>query len=227
MNRTDDYKSKLENVAHFMKHPQMMPFIGKYWGNYSKLLIVAESHYLDRNKQNSELIKNWYEITSDALDHNQKEWTFTSKLFNEVKDRHYPKKGHTIFRNIEQAILDSGFKPNDTCNMFRYVSYMNFFQRPAEKTGGSINVSEEDVKIANDTLQDVVKIIQPDYIFFLSKKAWDSFEKSSFEKEKRGHSCHPTSAHWNIESTKYGNRTGKGAFIHFIQKNKIFEKENS
>ena len=238
MNKTVEFDQELGFVDHYINHPQMIPFIGKYWGKYPKLLIIAESHYLndeDKDKekkklkieQNKQDIKNWYKIKNTDLSKEQIYWTFTSNILNKVTNREYDSKGHSIFKNVEKAITDSGFNPEDTSNMFCYVSYMNFFQRPAEKTGESIKVTKEDCKIANDTLQNVIKIIEPDYIVFLSSKAWNHVDKSIFGDRKIGFSCHPACAHWNKVSKKYGNRTGKDAFIHFIQKNKIFESKKS
>ncbi|MDR1176770.1 MAG: hypothetical protein LBK83_15005 [Treponema sp.] len=42
----NEIKERLEKIEHYKNYPQMIPFIGKYWGKYKKLLIIAESHYL-------------------------------------------------------------------------------------------------------------------------------------------------------------------------------------
>jgi hypothetical protein len=46
-NINERYYKKLLAIPHYQKHPQMRPFVGKKFGNKKKLLIIAESHFLD------------------------------------------------------------------------------------------------------------------------------------------------------------------------------------
>jgi hypothetical protein len=108
---------------------------------------------------------------------------------------------------------------------------MNFFQRPAEKTGASINQQKVDIDISNETVSQVINVLKPDFLFFVSSKAWDCFNKD-WHKEliasnRVGHSCHPASPNWNMPSMKYSidkvtPLTGKQAFMQFISQNEIF-----
>jgi hypothetical protein len=106
---------------------------------------------------------------------------------------------------------------------------MNFFQKPAQETGESIKVTSEDKNVANIVLKNVIDIIKPDYLFFLSSISWDFFDKNIFAINKIGHSSHPTSIWWNRATAKYTKPleektiTGKESFKYFIRINKIFE----
>jgi hypothetical protein len=229
MNRTDGYDEALLKIDHYTWHPQMIPFVGKEWGKHSRLLILAESHYLptDDDRQYSET---WYDLSASELP-SEKHRIFTSTAHIVDSAGHkqrYKRKGHRIFLNIEQAILESGFNPENTDNMFQYVAFMNFFQRPAEKTGKSIKVTDRDRSVAHSTLRDVMKIIEPDFLFFVSSEAWKAYDKSLFDRDHVGHSCHPTSAWWNRKSRNYTKPSGvnvisgKDSFVRFIQNEGVF-----
>jgi hypothetical protein len=230
MNRgTEHFNAALQDFYHYENHPQMLPFVGKYWGTCKKLLVICESHYLPPYSL-PETIRDWYDLTVNELNDDEKEWTNTAKIVDETW---YENKSHNNFRNIDYAIIESGFKPDFKLgeNSFCYISYMNFFQRPAEKTGDSINPQKVDLEIANETLTHVINVLKPDFLFFVSSKAWECFNKDWHKdliaSNRIGHSCHPTSPHWGIPSMKYSidnvtPLTGKQAFINFISQNEIF-----
>jgi hypothetical protein len=226
---TEKYNEELLKIPHYRNHKHMIPFIGKYWGKFKKLLVIGESHYLSPDAD-EKILSDWYNLSTNDLEEEDIDYTNTSSL---VDNTWYVDKGHTIFQNIDYAIIDSGFKPKyeEYDNSFSYISYMNFFQRPAQKTGDSINVTNTDIKIANETLNDVFSCIKPDYLFIVSSKSWDHLDKTLFKylinQNILGYSCHPTSAHWNKPSMKYSldkktPLTGKQKFIKYIQSNHIF-----
>ncbi|WP_461253409.1 hypothetical protein [Treponema sp. R8-4-B8] len=76
----------------------------------------------------------------------------------------------------------------------------------------------------------IIDIIKPNYLFFVSKKAWENYDKKIFNEEKIGHSAHP-SRNWcgNLKSqdfTKFYSKeivTAKESFMDFIIYHKIFE----
>jgi hypothetical protein len=219
---TKDYNVKFGEFPHYKKHPQMMPFVGKNWGKHKKLLVIGESHYL-ANGFNIETIKNWYNISLDDLNDKDKDiaywWTNTARLID-TTDYHIG----TMWKQIRDAILKADFNPTD--DVFSYISYMNFFQRPALEEGGSVKkgLTSEDISIANKTIKSVIDAIKPDYLFFVSSFSWDNFDKSLFDKKYIGHSCLPLGIWWNRKSAKYANLTGKGSFIEFIKRNNIFNR---
>jgi len=227
MNRTTEFdKLFKKNISHYKRHKQMIPFVGKHWGKYKKLLIIGESHYLPPESKKS-TIENWYELKTSDLNEAEIDFTETADLVENGGDhQQYDSKGHTIYKNIEDAILESGFKPENTVNMFQYVSFMNFFQRPAQNTGKSIIHNDEDVVIANTVLKGVCSIIKPDYIYFVSSMIHPLCDE--IEGVTVGHSCHPACSWWNRKVKHYSLATqktpltGKENFIKFIKHHKIF-----
>jgi hypothetical protein len=233
-NRSNKFDKELKSIQHFQNHPQMVPFVGIHWGEkYKKLLIIAESHYIENREKNAykEIIENWYNISSSQLSENDRIWTSTADIIDNSKYLEGGESnGHRIYLHIDKALYESGLERVDNEKMFQYVSFMNFFQRPADSESESINVNEKDQLEANKTLKQVIDIIKPDFIFFVSAKAWDFYDKNLFDKNKTGHSCHPTSKWWNRGASCYtdvnniGKVTGKESFINFIKKNQIFDK---
>ncbi len=216
MNRgTTIFNEKLLEFWRYKDHPQMMPFIGKYWGQYKKLLVIGESHYLAPG--GAEFSKDWYDLPIECLEADDIEWTNTAKIIDETQ---YKSGSHSIYRNIDYAIRETGFKPDES--VFCYVAYMNFFQRPAEETHESINASNEDIEIANETLKYVCDIIEPEYLFFISRKAHTCLDKTMCATGQIGCSAHPASSWWNRENSEDSWRTGKQAFMDFIKEKKIF-----
>ncbi|MDR2535914.1 MAG: hypothetical protein LBD29_07785, partial [Treponema sp.] len=126
-------------------------------------------------------------------------------------------KSQRIYSEIENAIIEAkvSFPKNE--NIFSYISFMNFFQRPAYEKfkEGRFDPNKQDIEKANETLKDVIKYIAPQYIFFVSNKAWENYDKNIFP-DNIGNSCYPMTNHWN--------NYGKKLFKEFIIKNKIFEK---
>lgn len=213
----------------------MIPFIGKSWGKTGRMLVIGESHFLNDNdekalrRENKKIWENWYNITSEKLTCEQKWVTSTAPLIDKmIAGEYYSSWG--IWKNIKDAILETGFNPDpkNTSKILCSIAFMNFFQRPALKSGESILFSCEDVKIANKTLKEVVETIKADYIFFVSSKAWGNFDEELFNEKVIGHSCHPTCKWWNMESKKYTKPdrkdriTGKESLKYFVSKNKIF-----
>lgn len=222
------YDVQLLNIEHYKKHNQMMPFIGQNYGQKKKLLVIGESHFCPKETDKN-IIKNWYNIDNTNFNKEIIEWTATSKIIDfDIANNRFS-GSHTIYRNIFYAINETGFILEENKNVLTYISYMNFFQKPAQETGESIEVTEEDKNVANDILKKVIDIIKPDYLFFVSSESWKSFNKEIFDINKVGHSSHPTSIWWNRCSTKYTKPTeektitGKESFKYFIKHNKIFD----
>jgi hypothetical protein len=122
-----------------------------------------------------------------------------------------------------------------------HFSFLNFFQRPAIKEDDDFN--KLDNSIGNKVIKEVVGILQPEYIFLLSYKAWIGFNidydskilMKLLEKGNIEYSCHPTSPSWNKESKEYSiprlnkeRGTGKEKFKYSLNNiiNGINERQN-
>ena len=197
------FDEKLKEWWFYEKHPQLLPFIGKNYGNgkFNKLLIIGESHYIESRKKEEwdNIIKNWYEISNSDLSHNDIGWTTTRGTITESEAR--------FNGNIRSVLRELG---EDLSS----ISFMNFFQRPAYYKQ-SIEHSKKDIEIANETLRLVCDIILPDCLLFVSKKSYWKFDRNSdvFQNKKIEAVSHPACAWWY----KNGGKHGKQKFIDFIK----------
>jgi hypothetical protein len=210
--------------------PQMMPWVGCDYGNgkHKKLLLIGESHYLsDKADDYFRTAHGWYthdeEIDPD-LDDRSLDWTDTRGNVGQG-----PRKWSRGYDNVNNVMADVAGQDRQE-NMFRDVAYYNYFLRPAPKATSFQKVCTElDEVIANDAFRSIVSIIQPDYIYFLSKFAWEkahNFCIDFTECVTMDFSPHPASQHWNIKSYRLPNHdellTGKEKFEWFLNDNGVF-----
>ena len=215
MYHTEKYDERLKELAHYQNYPQMLPFIGEDYDKQNKrLLIISESHYLSEDSTLD--VSKWYEMNEKCLSVDEKQYTNTRNLLYEHRA-----KQQTIFKPIADAILEIGFKPVDI-NIFRYLAWYNFFQRPAEGTGESIRPTVLDREKAEETFTHIFDVINPTHVIFISSKAWgwagilrDQFEDKPIVFD---FTSHPNTSWWNREAKKYSNMTGKERFQDFLKK---------
>lgn len=200
------YDKDLLKITHYKAYPQMMPFIGEKYDE-KKLLVIGESHYLPECSEKS---SDWYRHDWNYLDEEEKGWINTSELIRNTKYN----KAHTIYKNIDLAFKEV-FNVKD--ESWHYMAFMNFFQRPAEKTGKSIKVTSEDRDIANDTLKEVVNVLKPDTVIFVSSKAYRTYNNCC-DKVNVFSGVHPACRWWNTKMRKYGQKTGKEFFVDIVSK---------
>jgi hypothetical protein len=219
-----DYNTELLSIEHYKHHPQMVPFIGENWGKNKKLLIVGESHFSE-NAPNDNFIINWYERKKQDFSKEIIQDTSTVDIIEEGIKNEFNFRHNRIYSEINMVIKSIDDKLDIT-----YYSFMNFFQRPAKNKNEHFNKIDD--AIGNITLKKVINIIQPEYLFFLSSRAWEGFsidydnEKivQLYNEDKIGYSCHPTCSWWNRESKENSyskknkeNIAGKAAFKNFIE----------
>jgi hypothetical protein len=201
----------------------MRPFIGEKWEKINKILLIGESHSLE-GFADEKTITGWYIKKDEDLTKDQEYNTATGELIRDgLKSGNFHK--NRIYSNINDVIKSV----NNEIDL-KYFSFMNFYQRPAIKEYDVFN--KKDNSVANKTVNEVVKILKPDYIFFLSSVAWERFNieydneilMNIFDNKKIGHSCHPANSWWNRESGEneivIGNKeknTGKMTFKKFIE----------
>lgn len=196
-----DYDEQLKQVSHYKVHPEMMPFIGR---NYPKarILLLGESHYVSPNDR-ERIQEDWYD---NPVDKTFKEpWWFNTRIVinNFLCGRRT--KAHSMFRNPAKALIEAwGLEKVNDSEAFTSFAFMNYFQRPAVNKGKSIQANEDDVKYARNNLKEVVEIIKPEKVVFLSKKAFYAFSGSGVELEGVDieWTNHPTSKYWNSSNGK-------------------------
>lgn len=204
-----EFDNAFDQLPHYQAYPRMRPFIGRLYGQYGpKILLVAESHYLPEGGSLHLDAQCWYAGSEKNFGtEDEPGWIHTRQIIDK-KDGKWSARGHEIYRRLNRALSEVGYLGGG--NLFRYVAFMNGFQRPAIE-GKSLNVQREDLEVATQTLNGVVDIIEPDCLIFVSSKAKRHLAKH-LEVESRG-VPHPACAWW-YRASKHG--TGKERFIHYL-----------
>lgn len=187
---------QLDKIEHYNKVPVMKPFLGEnYFTTAKKILIIGESHFFDHLPKNENPVCN----PSASVWYSYKEVIPEEKL-NNINTREIVKKAnHRIFNNLKSIL-------SDTLNIDRNlvlegIAYMNAFQRPANHAGVSMAklCGEKDYQVAIETISEVINILKPDYIIFVSKLAWNKIGKKIAKNDtyKIDYTSHPNSFEWN------------------------------
>tara|TARA_R110002060_G_scaffold29939_2_gene40380 strand:+ start:277 stop:951 length:675 start_codon:yes stop_codon:yes gene_type:complete len=216
------FTKELSSIAHYQKYPNLIPWIGDGYDEAKhKLLILGESHYLDKDSQYHHNPEEWY-AGVDVSAFKDLGWMKTANIIrNGLKDG-WKKKSKLIYKNLSKALIESKVEEFAIEQPFQKVCYLNYFQRPAEKIGKSIKVSCLDSQVSADVVSEVTAIVKPDIVIFSSTLAWNHAKKSNLisELKERGIKCarvpHAGMPWWNRVSKKYDNKTGKYYFIDFI-----------
>ena len=236
---TEIYDAQLRAaLPHFNNYPELLPHIGKYWNESPyKILLIAESHYIDYFNKDKGAIseahsKDWYNHkSSDFLWKSYLDSINTRENVKSAELEKY-KSSYLHYYNMKKEIKSNLPEFKDAELIYPYLSYYNYFQRPAYKDGSSIDNNHKDDEIAYTTISFIYKIIKPNRIIFTSNKSFNSFinsrdkleEKYLFPINQLVYSVpHPGSAWWNRRSMNYGknpatnkNRTGRERFIDII-----------
>lgn len=218
----------IKEIGEYNRYPQMMPWVGSEYetGNHKKILLIGESHYLpDCADEELRTPEGWY--YQEDLDSESCSWTNTREVAGIGPSKWA--KGHSLYREVNKVIANIKGE-NSKDNMFKYVAYYNYFLRPAFPKGESFKkvCKEIDEKVAFDAFNEVIKILKPDYIYFFSRFAWDTFHKNKVLLQDLEMECspHPACAWWNRMNYTLKNHvelmTGKEKFTYFLEDNKIF-----
>lgn len=231
---TTEFDSDLKSeVQHLNNYPQMLPFIGNKWVEQSKkILLLGESHYIpgdelkDLEKDNNTHLTDWYNNTSDNFYEGLADYIDTRGVVQKAdnpEEEGYAKP-LMIFYNLKRELKNNLSQLKNETQVFPFISFYNYFQRPHFIEGGSILNNEKDNEIAFQTLKSVTKIIKPTLIIFISSKAKDSFkymfnkdvDKNCFDNIIIDGVPHASSQWWNRKSGVYNNKTGREKFVSLI-----------
>ena len=185
------YDNKLLEIDFYKNsriHKLMLPYIGSKYEKY-KVLIVAESHYLIEDSDR-EKVKDFNKWIADKNE---------IKLMNEeyINTREVVKKHcsnnnkQPFFSNIKKEIINIE-------KFWDKISFMNFFIVPSINGSRTIAVSKDIEKKSLENFENVLDVIKPNYILFLSKKSYYIFEKSNSKYLKNTFGFgHPSSPWWS------------------------------
>ena len=219
---TEFFDDKLNEIEHYQKFPSMRPFVGKNYGknNSRKIMLIGESHYLPAQSTINKDPENWYSSTESDLDEEEVAWINTRNILQ----GNWKSDGHMIFRELNTRM--SEFMNVENFRAMTNIAFMNGFQRPSPETGDSIKhfCKPIDYKIGAKIIQDVVKIIEPDLVIFVSKLSWDKLRWKISKSElgvKYDFVCHPGTGgrYWHNEKYQHGLKKFKSLIQNEMNKN--------
>ncbi len=236
MTKRENMLEELAQLDHFAKYPRMTPWIGSKYPLNKRILVIGESHYLPNGVTYHHNVEGWYvgnEITlkddvyrscvQEKDKQNGINYISTSGILRvrstdmpPEKRRKFSAKGHTIYRNIFSALNSVCFKSNNYLDAIDHIAYYNYFQRPAENTGGSIKVTQKDKEVAEATLKYILESIKPDLVLVVSKKVGKVITPHLSDL-KHVVTAHPASVWWNRKTKK--GISGKSSFCQFLEQN--------
>lgn len=205
------FDDDLKKIEHYRVHPEMLPFVGIHYKE-NRILFVGESHYVDYSRftdeekrylQNED-VTNWYnqKIPSNF---NCDSWFNTRGIVhNYLTDNR--SRGHSMFSNPTLAIIEK-YNLENVCDseVFSICAFMNYFQRPATEKGETIVNKELDNEKAYNNFLEVIRVLKPEQIVFLSIKAYNAFNNRitmPSDLPEIVFVFHPTCAHWYKEDGK-------------------------
>lgn len=219
------YKTELKKVQIYNDYPLLTPFIGEEYGKkHSRCLFIGESHYLPKE---SKVVSDaeWYNKTQKdhEIDEASAAYLNTSNIIQEdVINKNYGSKAHAMYRNYGNSFahamnIEGGFQ-----KALPHTAFYNYFLRPAETTGDSINILGWDEEVRSfENLKTLYNILKPEKIVFLSSKAKQSFHRVRWSNEEGAKEFgelvdkiviavpHPCSAWWNKTSKKLNGLNGR------------------
>ena len=201
------YDKELAEVPFYKYHSEYTPFVGKNYDE-KRLFLIAESHKTQQEQ---------YNISAEEWYSNKVKWDYsTIKSVTELGTKSVCYEPAKILRD-----LDIG-NTQHPCN---YIAFMNAFQRPLFSQKSNTGMGDDrwyrkDPKPDNDkafeVITEVIKIIKPKLVMFLSTCAWWSVGRH-LEFKPKDYTSHPKCSHWNTEAKIYGNRKGSEKFIDCVQ----------
>lgn len=216
---TTDFDQSFSQVPHYRLYPELYPWVGKHYvAQDTKILVLGESHYLHESSGYHLDAAAWYEGLS-LEGKCDKHWIITRDIVsNGIKNGWRP-RSKLIYKNIEGALLEAKVTGPAGETPFSTIAFYNYFQRPAEKSGDSIRVTELDRSHSAATLIAMLGILKPNIVLFCSKKAWRAAKASDVVRCASENSIrlvstvHPSTSWWNRPMKSYKNRTGKQIFV--------------
>ncbi len=200
------YDEELLKNDFLHRHTECLPFIGEKYKEI-RLLLIGESHYVPKRDICFVNREDYYDCGYDDLDKGDyKTWINTRAVFEyRVYERRdfknfFSNPATEIARVINHT--DNLTKDQRIEAMHNYA-FFNYFKRPSYDKGKSIKgLSDIDYNFAYDVSCFMIKILDPQLIVFLSKKAYKAFCESDRDKNLGSHYSirsvsHPSSAWWN------------------------------
>lgn len=188
-NSYDDALKEIEFYKNSKNHQLMLPYIGFNYQEH-RVLLVAESHYLGNEEDRKKVanFKEWYENKGD-ITLSQEGHINTREVVGQ-----WFSNGNGLFQKIKKELENANI---DIKYFWERIAFMNFFIVPSTNGSREIYSTKEVEEKSLTNFEQVIKILKPNYILFLSKKSYYIFERKNSEYLKKTSSfCHPTSLWW-------------------------------
>ena len=212
------YDNELKEIEFYKNstiHQCMLPYIGFNYQEH-KVLLVAESHYLgnDEDRKKVANFKEWYEDKGDI--------TLSQEGHIDTRGvvEQWFSNGNGLFQKIKKELENANI---DIKYFWERIAFMNFFIVPSTNGSREIYSTKEVEEKSLTNFEEVIKILKPNYILFLSKRSYYIFEKKNSEYlNKTFPFSHPTSIWWYRK-----RKDGKRAKDEFKEKiETIFKSKN-
>lgn len=195
----------------FERFPELIPYVGEnyYSGNHKQLIFIGGSNYFEKELEAVSVFqdaKEWY--TGNAID----------KLIPENKKGSVKcAKGYWIldeaFKGAHDVLKNRGIKLDNDW-LLNEAAFYNYFLRPALDPGKGMTktfIPEPlDREVAGAALHGIIERLQPQIIVFLSKLAYNEFERYRRDKNLNytnlliDRVSYPSSPWWNRNGGAYG-----------------------
>lgn len=203
------YDELLVQIPVYALHNELLAFVGaNYRASALKILFVAESHYVDNCSREEYEKARWYE--QELLSENYlfaKRRSFHARgVVKAWINQERKSKAYNVFRFPAEILLQSEIlgQCSTAADAYLHVAFMNYYQRPSLKSGKSIIPDEMDKHFAALTLDEVIKILEPTAVIFLSKSAYREYLNHHPAFEKIYMVAHPCSPWWNRDHGRIG-----------------------
>ncbi len=188
-NNYDDALKEIEFYKNSKNHQLMLPYIGFNYQEH-RVLLVAESHYLGNEEDRKKVanFKEWYENKGDI--------TLSQEGHINIREvvGQWFSNGNGLFQKIKKELENANI---DIKYFWERIAFMNFFIVPSTNGSREIYSTKKVEEKSLTNFEQVIKILKPNYILFLSKRSYYIFERKNSEYLKKTSSfCHPTSLWW-------------------------------
>lgn len=195
----------------FERFPELIPYVGEnyYSGNHKQLIFIGDSNYFEKELEAVSVFqdaKEWYtgNVIDKLIPENKKGSVKCAKGYSTLD------KAFTVANDV---LKNRGIKLDNDW-LLNEAAFYNYFLRPALNPGNGIAkkfIPEPlDREVAGAALHGIIERLQPQIIVFLSKLAYNEFERY-----RRGKSLnytdlliervsHPSSLWWNRNGGAYG-----------------------
>ncbi|ACX73924.1 hypothetical protein Fisuc_0312 [Fibrobacter succinogenes subsp. succinogenes S85] len=208
------YDNDLLKLPFYKNHAYMLPFVGDDYdlSKHKKLLLVGDSHYMPDGTIVHHDVSTWY--MNPTVIHNSKEENncATRKTWGVWRN--------TTFCNRVQETMDLATGKRDA---WKSVAFYNYFLRPADESEQNMQKfwskhggEKDDREYAIKNLVDVIGILKPNLIVFMSRLVKDCVEGVFDDKGKRN-SRYPGD-YWRCFKQDFWDWT-KGKNIDYIYTN--------